>query len=79
VVLFKILAMEYYIVWIDKYKKGYRSGVTHAVADDGKDKSLCGIDFNNHHMDGGYETTNKLKPECKKCLRALEILNKTCT
>jgi hypothetical protein len=63
--------MDYFIHWIDKYSKGYRTGVTHATPDNGTNKSLCGIDYNNHNIDGGYETTKDLLPECKKCTKAL--------
>ena len=65
--------MEYYICWIDKYVNGYREGVTHAVLDDGRDKSICGLNFKNKHMDGGYQTTEQLNPECKKCLKRIKI------
>ena len=69
--------MIYFIHWIDKYSGGYRSGVTHATPDDGSDKSLCGIDYSKHNIDGGYETTETLQPECKKCLKLLNNGNDT--
>ncbi len=63
--------MEYYIFWIDKYVNGYRKGVTHAFADDGTCKSLCGIKSENIDLDGGYDTANDgHEIECKKCLKS---------
>jgi hypothetical protein len=61
--------MDYFIHWIDKYTSGYRSGATHATPDDGSGKSVCGIDYSKHHLDGGYDTTDELLPDCKKCLK----------
>jgi len=64
--------MVYYIHWVDKYSGGYRVGATHASVDGSK--SLCGIDYTNKPMDGGYQTTEELEPECKRCRAKMNLL-----
>lgn len=63
--------MEYFLHWIDEYTNGHRRGVSHATPDNGINKSLCGIDYDKHNIDGGYHTIKRYSPECKKCLKAL--------
>ena len=62
--------MDYHIFWIDRYVKGARVGPTHG-ADETSSKTLCGLPFDSHFWDGGYETTETTEIECKKCLKAI--------
>lgn len=61
---------KYLIYWIDKYVNGYRKGCTHASIDGAK--SICGIDFSKTQIDGGYQDTTELMPECKKCIKLMK-------
>jgi hypothetical protein len=59
---------EYFIYWKDVYVGGYRRGVSHASKDGGK--TACGRKMK-MDWDGGYDSIEKYKPECKLCKRAL--------
>lgn len=60
---------EIFIYWIDKYKDGYRSGVSHASKDGAK--TLCNRTIEEMKWDGGYTTLETHNVECKNCLKAL--------
>lgn len=68
---------EYFIYWIDKYSKGHRQGASHAIHNDKKMVSICGIDFKKKRLeiDGGYITINESLPDCKNCLKQLVKIN----
>lgn len=45
---------EIFIYWIDKYKAGYRSGVSHASRDGAT--TLCNRTMEEMKWDGGYNS-----------------------
>ncbi len=61
----------YWIHWIDKYL-GPKLGRPSTHASLKGDKSLCGIDYSKRLMNGGYQTTEELMPDCKKCIKIIE-------
>ena len=67
---------KYDIFWYDHYASGYRRGASHAVSEE-TGISACGRDFtgsDNKTIDGGYQSCDEQPPDCKQCMKKLNII-----